>query len=71
MIACSTSLGSTEIDPPAMDRTIMMKTHMAEAFMLPYTLLSGTSRRGYGYGNDNLFDHTLYIADIVGCGAHF
>ena len=30
----------------------MMKTHMAEAFMLPYTLLSGTLRRAYGYGND-------------------
>ena len=53
MIAAPSSLEPTEVDLPAMDRIIMMKTHMAEAFMLPYTLLSGTLRRGYGYGNDS------------------
>ena len=42
-----------EIDLPAMDRKIVMKTHMAEAFMLPYNLLSGTLRRGDGYGSDS------------------
>ena len=30
-----------------------MKTHMAEAFMLPYKLLSSTLRRGDGYGSDS------------------
>ena len=53
MIAIYTSLKSTEIDLPAMERKIVMKTHMAEAFMLPYTLLSGTLRRGEGYGSDS------------------
>ena len=31
-----------------MEKRIMMKTHMAEPFMLPYTLLSGTLGRGDG-----------------------
>ena len=47
-----------------------MKTHIVEAFIMPYTLLSDSFRRGDGFSYAMCMTYTLYRADSIGCGAH-